>query len=204
MVKYLKMKTMLFCFWLTVPMVSFGQKNHEAKMDFLIPFFKGIHFAYEYMPNVKSGVELSIMYRWGIDGAYAITPYPQSPEPETFFIEAEQTTLILTLAGKYYIAENQKADGLYTGAYFRNDILVTREIDLYDILTLPEYNHKKQSSRYLRTGLGILLGYKLYIRTNFLVDASMGFDANLFTVFDTKKRTIDLAGIPTLKAGYRF
>lgn len=198
-----------FCiFFLLIASFSLkSQKIHEVKADVLLPFFGGVHFSYEYIPNGILGIEFEARYRWAVDGAYRIAP-PNATNPLVFydvtFVEADQQVLTLTLAGKYYFIEKRKGIGLFVGGYLRSDVLLTPKIDLYDELTLPEYNYKPQTTRHLRNGLGVMAGYNYVFKEHLLIEIGMGFDINLDMMFHSGEGGVDIAGIPTMKAGYRF
>jgi len=204
--KPVDMKSLLLCFCLFAFFTSAAQKAHELKADVLMPFFKGAHLSYEYVPNGKLGIEFEARYRWGVDGAYRISP-PNATNPlidyYVTFIDAPQQVLTLTLAGKYYFVSGN-GRGVFTGGYMRNDILVTREIDLYEELTIPEYDYYTLEKRRLRVGVGALAGYKFLIKQHLAVEVGIGADVRLNEMQTYVDSGFPIACILTLKAGYRF
>lgn len=197
------MKTLLLGFCLIASFSATGQKIHELKADVLLPFFQGAHLSYEYVPNGKLGVEFEARYRWDVDGAYAIRPAPDLFEAETEFVDAQQQVLTLTLAGKYYFWKGN-GRGVFAGGYLRNDLLVTREIDLYDELTIPEYDYYTLGKRQLRMAIGALVGYKFLIQQHLAVEVGIGADIRLNEMKSYVDSGFPIACIPTLKTGYRF
>ncbi len=207
------MKSLLLCFCLFAFFTSVAQKVHEVKTDVLMPFIKGAHLSYECIPTGQFGFELEARYRWDVRGEYRIGP-PNSTNPlidyHTYFIDADQQALTLTFAIKYYFLNEHDGNGLYAGAYLRNDILTTRKIDFHETLVVPEYEYnttgkpEEQGERHLRNGLGILSGYKFMLAEHFFLEFALGFDLNMDTWFRSENRKAEVACIPTLKAGYRF
>lgn len=204
--KSLEMKTLLLSFGLIFCFSATGQRVHELKADVLLPFFKGAHLSYEYIPNKRLGIEFEGRYIGGIDGYYAIQPpAPSHPEAIPEYVEAGQQVLILTLAAKYYVIKSRVGSGLFAGCYLRSDLLVTKEIDLYEELYILGYaDTTPNHGRFLRNGFGLLSGWKEVIGKHFFFEIGIGLDFNFNTAFRSQYRKFDMAGIPTLKAGYRF
>ena len=183
---------------------AFGQKIHEIKTDLLLPFVPGAHLAYEFIPQKRLGVELEARYRWDVDGFY---DRPNSCGGCNELTRVGQKVLTLTLNAKFYFLKNKAGSGAYAGAYMREDWQISRRDLAYEYFYIPEYFDGKagpSQSRSLRSGVGVLAGYKFVLRQRWTVEASLGIDKNYRWLFGERSKGEELAGIPSLKAGYRL
>lgn len=121
--------------------------------------------------------------------------------------DVDQKVLTLNLNAKFYFLKNSSGSGPYAGAYVREDWLLSRRSSVDARLYIPEYYVNNQfrpvQSRSLRSGVGILAGYKLLLWKHLTLEASMGLDWAYRWLFGDRLE-MDWNGIPSLKAGYRL
>jgi hypothetical protein len=173
---------------------------HDFKTDLLLPLVRGVHLGYEFMPRPKWGLELEARYRWAVRG------YINCPMCRVLSSE-DQRVLTLNLNAKFYLLKKTPGSGLYLGAYVREDRLLSPPdpVSGYDIL--PDYRlpirDAQPFSKYLRSSVGILAGYKFVAWKRLVLEASMGLDWDYRWLFGDRYG-MDWTGIPSLKAGYRL
>lgn len=184
--------------------MAFGQKIHEVKTDVLMPIVPAIHVGYEFIPEKRWGLELEARYRWKVQG-YRSTNCFECDKPP---LASDQNVLTINLNAKFYLPKNASGGGAFVGLYVREDILLSRfrqdSTDFY----IPEYYIDERvqplQSNNLRSGIGILAGYKFIAWKRLILEASMGMDWDYRWIFANQRNSFDWSGIPSLKAGYRF
>ena len=203
------MKFIFLCSFLFAQVVGFSQKVHELKADVLFPIFKGVNFTYEFVPARRLGIEASLRYQWGMRG------YASYYDGSNYFSEnySNQKTVSVLITAKYFVSAKRNGEGWYAGAYYRSDQWVskfrndfsTTYFDLYDN-GLNYYYSGAIYKRNLRIAIGILAGYKRCFGQHFVLDISMGADANLYAMYDNDYdyTYLDLFVLPSVKVGYRL
>ncbi len=65
---------------------------------------------------------------------------------------------------------------------------------------------KQGDGNSIRLGVGVVAGYKRMIGKHLLVEVSLGYDTNLYAWLAPRPEffDMDIAGIPGVKAGWRF
>jgi len=195
------MKQILYLVSLFIGQAAFAQTSHELKISTLDPLFKMAHFSYEFKPDARMGLELMLRYNWGVGSSYSGPGWGS----------ATQRTVTATLTQKIYPLGNRKnwLKGWFAGLYFREDWLLSRPEVQYEYFGLwHNYAYWKQDEgNSIRLGAGMVAGYQYFWGRHFFVEGSLGYDANLYVWLAPRRleyANMDVAGIPGVKAGWRF
>lgn len=181
--------------------MAFGQKIHEVKTDILIPMVSGVHVGYEFIPEKRWGLELEARYRWKVEGWPLVVCAGCDP-PLVY-----QKVVTFNMNTKFYFPCKADGSGAYVGGYLRMDQLLS-PLNASSSLFIPEYYVNEQvrpiQNKSLRSGIGILAGYKFIVWKRLVLEASMGMDWDYRWIFANQRNGFDWSGIPSLKAGYRL
>lgn len=184
--------------------MAFGQKIHEVKTDILMPMVSGVHVGYEFIPEKRWGLELEARYRWKVPG-YQSGTCSRCDQPLVF---SDNNVLTINLSAKFYLPKNASGSGVFAGLYAREDLLLSSPDPTFGYDHIPEYylpiREAQPLTRYLRSGIGILAGYKFIAWKRLVLEASMGMDWDYRWIFANQRNGFDWSGIPSLKAGYRL
>lgn len=189
------MKTFVVSLFLFLPVLIWGQAQHELKLGILSSLDKQPRLIYEYTDGTRLGFEAQAGYfdRFLYVNTADSLGVIQNSESFT------QNFLVLGAAMKIYFEPNAKGAGAFFGVNFRHEIKVSEEKG-FDETFLEVYGEAPPSEADDLFSLGAIVGYKWLIGGHWIIEPQLGYSRNLIRSVNTKEYITTI----TLSLGYRF
>lgn len=189
------MKTFVVSLFLFLPVLIWGQAQHELKLGILSSLDKLPRLIYEYNDGSHIGFDVELGY-------FDQFLYVNSPDTFGIINNLEAFTQHFLVVGsslKFYIEPNAKGAGAFFGLYLRNEIKVSEEKG-FDERFLEVNGEAPPSGSDDLLNIGAQVGYKWLIGGHWIIEPQFRYGISVIRPAHKRK----YLGIITLSLGYRF
>ncbi len=188
------MKNITSILFLLMPFLTFGQNQHELKINVLSSLDDRPMLQYEYASGKRIGVEFLAGYlkRGLVVGKPSIAPLLD-------FQSFPQHFAVAGFALKYYADPNLVVKGAYLGLYARTELKLAEKKG-YEQAFREAFGEGPMVESDDRLNLGVAMGYKWVISDHWIIEPQLRYGWNAI-----KPSTIQhWQGEIFLSLGYRF
>jgi hypothetical protein len=189
------MKTFVLSLFLFLPVLIWGQAQHELKLGILSSLDKQPRLIYEY----NNGSNLGFEFHVGYFDRFLYINKADTVGIINDFEAFTQNFLALGASMKFYIEPNAKGAGAFLGVHLRNEIKVSEEKG-FDETFLEVYGEAPPSEADDLFSIGAIVGYKWLIAGHWIIEPQFAYSRNLIRSVNTKEYIATI----TLSLGYRF
>ena len=188
------MKNLILVLLLSLPLLVFGQSQHELKLNILSILDKQPILQYEYAANQNIGVEFQAGYlkRGLVVGTPSIAPLFDFQSFPRYFAVAG-------IALKYYVEPQSTAKGAHIGLYARTELKVS-EKEGYEQAFRETFGEEPLLESDNRLNMGAAMGYKWVISDHWIIEPQVRYGWNAVKPSGIQEWQGELF----LSLGYRF
>lgn len=193
------MKKILCILLLAIPFLSFGQVNHDLKVDLMKGLLRAVFLSYEAAPTKHFGIELGFGHEWGKIGLFH-SVIPSAEDYQTYAQNIGQVSIM----GKFYPSKRANGDRLFFGPHFIQKFEMSRDPG-YAISYRKINGTEPPNNRNVWSGLGGTLGFKKVYQNRLVLELGFSSDVNIAALLVSKdERSLDFGGTIQAKIGYRI
>ena len=188
------MRILTLALFLMVSCFTFGQGQHELKLNILSTLDKQPQLQYEYLKGEKLGLEFVAGYlkRGLIVGKVGTAPLLDFQSFPLHF-------MVTGAAVKYYFEPNSNGRGAYLGAYTRAELKVA-EKEGYETAFREIFGQEPIIENDHRLNIGLSTGYKWLISDHWIIEPQVRWGWNAVKPSLTQEWQAEIF----LSLGYRF